>query len=238
MKTAIVVLLVILTAVSIYSLTMDKIDLTEYETSIDYGSLTAEQIEVMDTILRCSANTIEQKLTYDEFNEVIDHIGLYFGTNLAHMNVALWRPGYAEVNTELLRSLESDKAVLDTKIDNAVSKMYEGSDRFKLQQISDYIAKTVKYSCSIDDIEPLSGLAGKGSCMTYSMLFYKMATRVGIQAYICYGDADGKPHAWNMAIIDGEQYFYDVTWYDNVVPDLRYIYSRTAWGRLPHVKGG
>ena len=220
---------------------MDRIDLAEYETSTDYGSLNVEQIMVMDTILMCSASeatTIEHSLSADEFDEVIDHIGLYFGTNLAHINVALWRHGYAEVNPKLLRSLESDKAILDAKIDNAVSKMYEGSDRFKLRQISDYIAKSVKYSCSIDDIEPLSGLSGKGSCMTYSMLFYKMATRVGIQADICYGDANGKPHAWNMAIIDGEKYFYDVTWYDNVVPDLRYIYSKTEWGRLPYVEGG
>lgn len=227
--------------------TKEKIDITKYETFADYGPLSAEQKSVMNTILLCGtsgATVIEQNLSFGEFEEVIDCIGLYFGANLEHQGVALWRKGYAEVRPERIRTLEQKKAVLDTEIDRIMSNMDEGTDEEKLLQISDYIANTITYSYSIDYIEPLSGFAGKGSCMTYSMLFYKMATRIGIQTYICYGDADnGKMvgmHAWNMVVLDGEQYFYDVTWYDKTVPDLKYIYSKTAWGRkytaLPSLK--
>ncbi len=239
MKKTIIILIVITVAILlIFMLITDKIDLSEYQTSFDYGSLSKEQIEVMNSILLCGANgdtNIKQDLSQEEFDEVIEYIGLYFGSTLAYKNVALWRPEYAVANVELLRKLEQDKAIIDTKIDSILSNMYEGTDEFKLLQISNYLTKTIKYSYLLDDIEPLSGLYGKGSCMTYSMLFYKMATRIGIQTCICYGKADNGErvalHAWNMVVLDGERYFYDITWYDTIVRDLRYIHSRTVWGR-------
>lgn len=237
MKIAFIIILVVL---AVGLLTMERIDPSKYETDIDCGTLSAEQIRVMNNILECSKTgntTIEQNLkTNEEFREVIDYIGLYFGTNLKHQNVALWRPGYAIVELELLRELEQDKAVLDAKIDRALSMMYEGSDRFKLWQISEYLALVIAPSYSLDHIEPLSGLAGKGSCMTYSMLFYKMARRVGIEVYICEGYVHNgirlTAHSWNMVMLDGEQYFYDATWYDCIfIRNLKYIHSQTAWGR-------
>lgn len=241
-KAAIVVIaslsLTLLVSTSIFLFTMDKIDLREYETAIDYGTLSAEQIKVMDAILLCGktgATRIDQGLsTNEEFDEVIAYIGLYFGTNLKHMNVALWRPGYAIVKPELLRELERDKAALDAEIDRALSKMYDGTDRFKLWQISNYIATTIRYSTHIDVAEPLSGMPDKGVCSTYSVLFYKMARRIGIEAHMCAGYVfDGirvAGHQWNMVELDGEQYFYDVTWYDSPFP-FPWIHDRTGWGR-------
>ncbi len=219
-------------------LSWNKIDLTAYPICVDYRALNQAQAQVMDAILLCGASgetIIEQNLSAKEFDQVIDCIGLYFGSNLVHMNVALWRPGYAEVKPDLLKTLHRDKAVLDYEIDRILSNMYEGTDRFKLWQISRYLAKTVRYSLDIDHIEPLSGLSGRGSCMTYAMLFYKMAARLGIPVQICYGYADNGQtvslHAWNMAEVNGQPRFYDITWYDNIVPDARYIHSKSPWGR-------
>lgn len=237
MKKIVAILIALLAVGSSCWLFMGKIDLTQYRVTVDYGSLNEEQIAVMDAILRCGETAIEQNLSANEFDQVIDYIGLYFGANLAHQNVALWRPGYAEVNLAVLRKLERDKAVLDREIDRILSDMYEGTDRFKLLQISSYIAKTVRYSPKLADIEPLSGLAGRGSCLTYAMLFYKMAARLGIQVEICCGYADNGQaaalHAWNMVMVDGEQHFYDVTWYDSTA-NLRYLHSKTPWGRSRH----
>ena len=72
-------------------------------------------------------------------------------------------------------------------------------------------------------------------CGAYSMLFYKMATRMGIKAFICYGEADNGfykgYHAWNMVEIGKRTYFYDVTWYDTFPRMPKYIHSETSWGR-------
>lgn len=231
----IILLIAILAAGWAILLSWNKIDLTAYPIYMDYGSLNEEQIAVMDAILRCGETVIEQNLSAKEFDQVIDCIGLYFGSCLAHQNVALWRPGYAEVKPDLLKTLHRDKAVLDNEIDRILSNMYEGTDRFKLWQISWYLAKTIRYSPALDDIEPLSGVSGRGSCMTYAMLFYKMAARLGIPVQICYGYADNGQtvslHAWNVVEVNGEPHFYDVTWYDNMVPDARYIHNKAPWGR-------
>ena len=63
------------------------------------------------------------------------------------------------------------------------------------------------------------------------MIFYKMASRVGIQAYLCYGYTGDVYHAWNAVELEGALYYYDLTWYDSAVHDLRYLHSRDPWGR-------
>jgi transglutaminase/protease-like cytokinesis protein 3 len=63
----------------------------------------------------------------------------------------------------------------------------------------------------------------------YSELFYRMAARLGIEVYICLGYAGDGYHAWNMVVLDGEPYFYDVCWFDG--GQYKYLHSTTAWGR-------
>ena len=79
--------------------------------------------------------------------------------------------------------------------------------------------------------ETIDGLNGQGVCATYSMLFYKMATRLGIQTYICYGYTSSFYHSWNMVELNGKQYFYDITWFDGHKYNYAYIQSEDCWGR-------
>ena len=79
--------------------------------------------------------------------------------------------------------------------------------------------------------DTLDGLNGRGVCATYAMLFYKMAARVGIQAYLCYGYTGDTYHCWAAVELEGALYYYDLTWYDSAVHDLRYLHSRDPWGR-------
>ena len=58
-----------------------------------------------------------------------------------------------------------------------------------------------------------------------------MATRVGIKAYTCYGYAGEEYHAWNMVELDGECVHYDITWYDSLIHDIKYIGSEYSWNR-------
>jgi transglutaminase/protease-like cytokinesis protein 3 len=78
-------------------------------------------------------------------------------------------------------------------------------------------------------------LESGGACGAFSMLFYKMAIRLGVETHICcgeYTDVLGKTtgHAWNMVKIDGNIYYYDATHYDNTYL-TKYIHSKTPWGR-------
>ena len=48
-----------------------------------------------------------------------------------------------------------------------------------------------------------------GICMDISSMTVGMLRGVGVQAYMCYGHADGQYHAWVEATIHGKTYRYD-----------------------------
>lgn len=209
-----------------------KISLSDYPVRKDYGTLNAWQRNAFDSILSaCESgrDTAEiSVMTQAEFDSVVSHIGLHFGSDDICKNIALKRGNAASINLGLYKEAKAHKAELDARVDKALASMYEGTNADKLAQICKWIANHARYEYGTNN--PLDLLDEGGMCGAYSMLFYKMATRLDIKAYICYGEADnGKQkgfHAWNMA--DG--YFYDVTFYDgNRNP--KYIRSKTAWGR-------
>lgn len=213
-----------------------KINLADYPIEMDYGMLSSEQAVAMDNILMAcevgGAGAEIPVLTQTEFDEVVTHIGMHFGDEGICKNIALKRQNAAVVNLTLYAQAKAHKAELDAWIDNALSKLNEGTTEYKLEQIAKYIANHAKYKCPSNN--PLDLLDEGGMCGAYSMLFYKMATRIGVQTYICNGEADnGKvkgAHAWNMVEIEGKNYWYDITWYDgNRNP--KYIHSETPWGR-------
>lgn len=213
-----------------------KINLADYPIRMDYGTLHYEQRVAMDNILMAcevgGAGAEIPVLTQAEFDEVVAHIGMHFGDEGICKNIALKRQNAAVVNLTLYAQAKAHKAELDAWIDNALSKLNEGSTEYKLEQIAKYIADHARYKCPSNN--PLDLLDKGAMCGAYSMLFYKMATRIGVQAYICHGEADNGlykgAHAWNMVEIDGKNYWYDITWYDgNRNP--KYIHSETPWGR-------
>lgn len=210
-----------------------KIDIAKYPARrIDYGTMNAQQRNALDCILSACESGKDTadipQLTQAEFDGVIAHIGLHFGSDDICKNIALKRGNTAAVNLALYEQAKAHKAELDARVDKALATMTEGTAEHKLKQICKWIANNGSYEYGTNN--PLDLLNDGGMCGAYSMLFYKMATRLDIEAYICYGEADnGKQkgfHAWNMA--DG--YFYDPTFYDSG-RNSKYLRSKTAWGR-------
>lgn len=209
-----------------------KINLAHYTIRMDYGTLNADQRSAMDSILSACIDGKDTAdipvMTQAEFDEVVTHIGMYFGDEGICKNIALKRGNSAVVNLNLYAQAKAHKAELDKWVDNALSKLNEGTTEYKLEQIAKYIANHARYEYGTNN--PLDLVDEGAMCGAYSMLFYKMATRIGVHAYICLGYANNGTqsgfHAWNMA--DG--YFYDVTFYDgNRNP--KYLRSQTPWGR-------
>jgi transglutaminase/protease-like cytokinesis protein 3 len=136
---------------------------------------------------------------------------MYFGTiSSVHMFIN-WTENGIELDLNGLDTLYQEKIIFDARVDEAITHIKEGSDRYKLWQISNYISKKITYSTQTDIVSVLNG---KGVCTGYAMLFYKMASRIGIQSYLCYGCDGDICHAWNMVYIDGEYKYYDITWFD------------------------
>ena len=201
--------------------------------AVDYGTMDSQERAVFDAILAAAEageGTIQcPELSAEEQREIITHLGLYFGSMEGVSGLVTWWDGYAALDPGLFEQFAAQKAVIDARIDEAVSGLIDGSDRWLLWQIYNYIAAKIEYTDGVRDT--IDGLNGKGVCATYAMLFYKMATRAGIQAYLCYGYTGDVYHCWSAAELDGRLYYYDVTWYDSTVHDLRYLHSRSPWGR-------
>lgn len=213
--------------------TQSFVNLADYPVAEDTGLLTDKQLEVFHSILDGAENDSETvpvpPMTKQERREIICHLGLHFGSMEGISGLVSWGEGTAALNLDLFRQFAKEKSVIDARVDEAVAALHEGSDRYKLWQICRYLADRIDYTEGVRDT--VDGLNGQGVCVTYAMLFYKMATRLGIQTYICYGYTENAYHAWNMVELNGVQYFYDPTWFDNLVSDLRFAHSRTPWGR-------
>lgn len=215
-----------------------KIDLSGYEARMDYGILDSKQKMAMDNILSAcqlgGAGVDIPQLSQAEFDMVITHICMHFGNEGMCKNIALKRQNTAVINLAVYEQVKAGKAELDALIDETVARMYEGSNEYKLRQIADYIAKAGKYNAGSND--PLDLLNGGGMCGAYAMLFYKMATRLGLQAYICYGYASNGTftgaHAWNKVELPEGVRYYDVTFYDGAVRSRKWLGNVDGWGRV------
>lgn len=212
--------------------------------NIDYGTLNAQQRNAFDNILSACKNGSDTaeipKLTQAEFDSVVSHIGLYFGTDFhfdhaaAYKEIAGKRQNAALVNLDVYERAKAHKAELDARVDKALSSMREGSNESKLEQIAKYIANHGSYEYGTNN--PLELLDGGGMCGAYAMLFYKMATRLGLQAYICYGYASNGSftgaHAWNKVELPEGVRYYDITFYDGTVRNRKWLGSVDGWGRV------
>lgn len=211
---------------------MPNIRVVDYPESMDMGSMTPEEQKIFLDILDAVAKR-EERVPYngtvDELYSVITHIGYYYGSEEYACDMFVIYETELDLNLDAFEYLEHNKAVVDARVDEMLSTLKEGSDRFKLFQIAAYIAERIVYTDGVS--ETIDGLNGNGVCVTYSMLFYKAASRLGIQTYTCYGKIGEGYHAWNMVELDGERYFYDVTWFDTGLYDFQYLHSSDSWER-------
>lgn len=224
----VLVLDLILLCVAIFD--VERVELKNYPLTIDYGTLTKEEIIVFNDILGAVENDVSSVQYNGEINKykILTHLGLYYGSMENVCSLFDWTETEIYLNLDAFQQHEDTKIVIDARVDEAVANIIEGSERFKLWQICNYISERITYTDGVR--ETVDGLNGKGVCCSYAMLFYKMATRLGVQTYICYGFA-GEYHAWNMVILNGECFYYDITWYDKILPDVRYLHSPDSWDR-------
>ena len=210
---------------------MPNIRITDYPETIDMGTMTPEEQKLFLDILDAVENQ-KDRVPYSpgvNLYRILTHLGMHYGSEERMNRLFVWTTSEILLRLDVFAEHEHNKVLVDARVDEMLSMLKEGSDQFKLFQISAYLAERIVYDAEFR--ESIDGLNGNGVCATYAMLFYKAASRLGIKTYICYGYAGGGYHAWNMVELDGETYFYDVTWFDDDVYDFTYLHSETSWDR-------
>ena len=98
----------------------------------------------------------------------------------------------------------------------------------KCDAISEYLSQILEYDPRVkrfrDELYPWftdwSILNGKAVCAGYTDAFQTICTALGIECWYEVGHtfeqdgSQGELHAWNRVVVDGTNYWYDVTWFD------------------------
>jgi hypothetical protein len=106
------------------------------------------------------------------------------------------------------------------------------SEYDKVLAIHDWLCKNISYGQSPDgsDQDIYGALVKKRAlCAGYAEAFSYLLSKAQIKSSVISGDAIGNDgigvsHAWNLVYIDGEPYYFDVTWNDNDPADWEYYW--------------
>ena len=100
-------------------------------------------------------------------------------------------------------------------IDGYLERLAEcESDYEKTEVLYRKLLREVDYDMSAENNQNiLSVFLGKKTvCQGYACATQYLLQQAGIPCVIITGTAQGQPHAWNMALLDGDHYYIDVTW--------------------------
>lgn len=121
--------------------------------------------------------------------------------------------GYAEI--------VSRNAAVEKKIQDIISGMPADADTDaeKTKYIHDYLASNITYKYGTHDQTVYGALIlGECVCAGYANAYAALCNAAGIKCWLVYGTATSgqstDDHAWNVAWIDGNCLYTDVTWDD------------------------
>lgn len=140
---------------------------------------------------------------------------------------------------------KADKAVREysDEIDKILGSIIDENmtDVEKITAVHDYMCDNYEYADPIVEDGPKSDHSfhamlddGTGVCQAYSSLFHVMMLKLGIEDTLVVGKGASdqwatkwESHMWNCVTLDGEQFFVDVTWDDNLACKDYFIKSAT-----------
>lgn len=132
------------------------------------------------------------------------------------------------INSAPLNPMKTNDAELDAMVDKLFNKLFtKGMKPYdKLLAVYKYLAKNFTYgylNSSVDNennyvsnrdativYRAKNFLKGKvGVCDDFSCAFMVMARRLGFQCYYVGGYYNGGGHAWNVIVVNGQDYLFD-----------------------------
>ncbi len=222
-----------------------------YNAFLDQAYRGTEQFTVKGISKEEFKENYENQIDDAVYAFVYDHPEFFWfnrGYSYSHSGKAL----KITVGTRKFWSLTSKKDELISAYFNridyivACASQYD-SDYEKIRYVHDYLADSIVYNFeaaednddgnwSVESDYAYSGYGGivNGSCVCagYSSAFQVIIQRLGYECAYVTGDTTEGYHAWNIVNIDGEYYWFDLTWNDiehwEREQDIRYNYFATT----------
>lgn len=124
---------------------------------------------------------------------------------------------FIPVYTQTKQERYDYKEQIDKTADSWLAKIPAGADDFqKVKIIFDTIVSEVEYVAGSEENQNIiSVFVNRQSvCQGYAKAFQYLLSKVGIESTLVKGTAKNESHAWNIVKLDGEYYYFDVTWGD------------------------
>jgi len=186
-----------------------------------------EQIEnVIDAFEDGSRFVILERTERAAFNHLLDRVFdspylfwvdmQYNALSVGNVSFLALREKYPDIDAAQKEIENVSTGIIESVITQGMTE-YE-----KVLAIHDWLCENITYGESPDDSDQdIYGalVLRKARCAGYAKAFTYLLDKVGIRSEVISGDSLDKSgnsvaHAWNLVYIDGEPYYFDVTWDD------------------------
>ena len=203
--------------------------LSDGSSTYGYHLLTAEGQKIYDEVLsavRERRTVTVSTLDKDKLNQVYDcvtadypelfYISGYTYTKHSVMDKLLSIS--FEGNYEMTAQQQEDaQKIVDDYTARCFDDLPADADQYETAKyLFDYIVTHTDYDTAAEDNQTiLSAMQnGRSVCSGYAKSFQFLLNKAGIPCTLVTGTACGSPHAWNLVLLDGDYYFFDVTFGD------------------------
>jgi hypothetical protein len=141
----------------------------------------------------------------------------YTTVSVGKISMVFLRNKYDGINSKRAEIDIMSSAVINTIIKDDMTE-YD-----KVLAIHDWICENITYGQADDNSDQdIYGalIMKKARCAGYAEVFTYLLSKVGVQSKVISGNAIDKngmgvDHAWNIVYIDGQPYYFDITWDDD-----------------------
>lgn len=187
------------------------------ELQMVYDEMLYAIMNFKDNVRLSTNNTADVKTCYNAI--CADYGEIFWVENCSYGELSIKGKPYAVsfvVNYAYTPEEVADyQAQMQPVIDEYLARLAEcGSDYEKTEVLYRKLIKEVGYNLSAENNQNiLSVFLGKETvCQGYACATQYLLQQAGIPCVIVIGTAQGQPHAWNLAKLDGDYYYIDVTW--------------------------
>lgn len=124
---------------------------------------------------------------------------------------------FTEISNMSDEEIDNAQMAIDNYVSAALSGISnESSEYDKALFIYEYIINNTDYVDNAPYNQNIySVVKGQTVCQGYAMMYKYLCDQLGIKCIVVTGEADGDPHAWNLACLDGQWCHIDCTYGDS-----------------------
>ncbi len=180
--------------------------------------------EVYDAILYekedVALSTLDKEVLNQAYVSVMaDHGGIFWVSGYTYMQYTRGEKLVDLHFTPKFTMTGDERMDMQAQIDETVGQILAGIDAEapdydKAKYVFDYLASNVAYSTGAPDNQNIISVFVNGEtvCQGYATATQYLLEKLDIPCAVVTGTANGEPHAWNLAKLDGEYYYIDTTW--------------------------